>query len=277
MGIRTQIERQARLFGGDLPWDEVLAELVTLPSVAASSDAMEGMVQEAELDAGSWLLDIGAYGGRHAIEFASQCGCRAIALDLVLPGLLAARSDIEDRGLGDLVFGIQADAHQIPLRSSSIDFVWANDMLSCVEPRQFLKECARVLKTDGLLALHAAYMTELMSSEERNRFTRALALTEGCDRDVVESAILQAGFQTRRVIEVGSGPREVEVIRKSSRLAEDLLVTMQLRRASEELIARYGEDLYETMLASHEWFPFIALGKLHDTLYLLQIESAGSN
>lgn len=276
MDIRRQVARQARLFGGDEPWDELLAEVATPPEVAASFDVMKGMVQEAELDAGDWLLDVGAYGGKHAIEFASNYGCRAIVLDLVLPGLAAAGPEIEARGLEHLVFRIQGDAHSIPLRSSSIDFVWARDMLSCVEPRQFLQECARVLKAGGVLALHAVYMTELMSREERNRFTRALALSEGCHRDIVETAISHAGFQTRRVIEVGSGSRELELVKKTSRLADDLLVTMQLRRAAWDLITRYGVDWYETILASHEWFPFMALGKLHDALYLLQVDADGN-
>jgi hypothetical protein len=119
-------------------------------------------------------------------------------------------------------------------------------------------------------------MTEMMGHEERDRFAAALALSDGSDRELVENAISEAGLRIINLTEVGSGSREHELATGNQRLFEDLLAIMRLRRGTADLIARFGSEWYETILASHEWMVFMALGKLHDAVYLLRLEKADS-
>ena len=271
MDHQDQVVRQARLFGGSAPWDEVNSALEGLPE-PIGLEVMKDLAREANLGQGRLVLDLGAHGGRHAIELASEFRCHAIALDLVSPGLLAAAKNIVAAGVQGLVSGIQADAHTLPLRASTVDLIWARDMLSCVDPRLLLSECARVLKPGGLLILHAVYMTELMEQRERERFVAALALTDGCDRQSVEEVISIAGFRVQRLIELGAQSRERELASGDQRLSEDLLALMRLRRGSAELIRRFGAEWYETILAWRQWAVFMALGKLDVAVYLLRLE-----
>src|SRR5688572_14759126 len=165
MRYQEQSLRQARLFGGSAPWDEVLAAAARQPAPTGPK-AMFDLARQAGLRPGQVALDVGAYGAHHVIALASEFGCNAIALDLVFPGLAGAAEGIRAAGLESLVSRLQADAHELPVRSGCIDLIWSRDMVSCVEPRQFLAECARVLAADGFLILHAVYFTDLMEPKE---------------------------------------------------------------------------------------------------------------
>jgi hypothetical protein len=49
MDQEKQVSRQARLFGGSAPWDEIHVELEALPKPTLSLEAMEELIQEVEL------------------------------------------------------------------------------------------------------------------------------------------------------------------------------------------------------------------------------------
>jgi SAM-dependent methyltransferase len=269
MTYRRQLVHQARLFGGAAPWDEVLAAAARLPAPTGPA-AMFDLARQAHLCPGQVVLDVGAYGSRHAMALAGEFGCSVIALDLVFPGLAGAADGIRAAGLESLVFRLQADAHELPIRSGCIDLIWSRDMLSCVEPPRFLAECARVLTAGGFLILHAVYFTGLLEPKERARLAAALSLTGGCERDGVEAAIADAGLDVVRALDLGAEWRESELLEGSSRLADDHLTVMRLRRGASQLVSEFGQAWYETILASHEWAVLMALGKLTAVLYLLR-------
>lgn len=84
----------------------------------------------------------------------SYPAAQALAIDLALPMLRAARSQVpwhtrlRRRGPGLL----QADVRQLPLADAILDLVWSNLMLHWLdEPLPALREIARVMKTGGLL------------------------------------------------------------------------------------------------------------------------------
>src|SRR5262249_12410330 len=106
--------------------------------------------------------------------------------------------------------------------------------------------------------------------KERARLASALSLTSGCERDTVEAAITAGGLDVVRALPLGAEWREFELLEGSSRLADDHLTVMRLRRGAEQLISEFGQAWYETILASHEWAVLMALGKLEAVLYLLR-------
>ena len=269
MRYREQSLRQVRLFGGSAPWNEVLAAAARQPAPTGPK-AMFDLARQAGLHQGQVVLDVGSYGARHAIALASEFGCHSIALDLVFSGLTGAAEGIRAAGLESLVSRLQADAHELPIRSGCIDLIWSSDMLSCVEPDQFLAECARVLAAGRFMILHAVYFTDLMEPDERGQLSSALSLTGGCDKDGVEVAIGDAGLDLVRVLALGAQWREFELLEGTPRLADDLLTVMRLRRGARQLISQFGEAWYETILASYQWAVLMALGKLEVVLYLLR-------
>jgi len=112
---------------------------------------------------------------------------------------------------------------------------------------------------------------------ERERCVAALALTDGCNRELVEKAICGAGFGVLHRVELGSQWRERELSRGNPRLLEDLLAIMRLQRVFSDLVARFGREWYETILAWRQWAVFMALGKLDVVAYLLRLERAAAS
>lgn len=269
MNLERQVHRQARIFGGDAPWEQVMEALEHLPEPVGPEVLLE-IVRDVGLEPLALVLDVGAYGGRHAIALASEFGCRAIALDLVLAGLVDAAASISSAGVETLISRLQGDAHILPLRSSVVDLIWARDMLSCVDPHLFLGECARVLKPRGHVVLHAVYTTDLMEPRECARLRAALALTDGCQRATVEEAITRHGFVISRRTDVGAQWREQELTSGTSRLSDDLLALMRLQRGMVDLVERFGQDWFETIVAWNQWAVYMALGKLEMVVYLLE-------
>jgi hypothetical protein len=68
---------------------------------------------------------------------------------------------------------------------------------------------------------------------------------------------------------VGGEWREHELEHGGATPRHGLLASRLLRRR-DYFVQRYGEALYEQALADALWFPFILLGKLVPTAYLLR-------
>ena len=273
MSYKTQNARQSRLFGGSAPWGELLAAAEEQAAPTRPEADMFDLAREIGLQSGHVALDVGSYGGRHAIPLAAEFGCHSIALDLVLGGLADARPAIVAAGVEGRVSLVQADAHEIPLRSASIDLIWSYDMVNCVEPVRLFAECDRILTPGGSMVLHMVHFSELMEPKERERLSTALSLTDGCDRNRAEHAIEEVGLSVVKRLEVGASWVEAGLLEGSSSLADDLLTVMRMRRGAEALISQFGQLWFETILNSYQWATLTALGKLEVTLYLLRKSS----
>lgn len=270
MSYKTQNARQSLLFGGSAPWNELLAAAEEQAAPTRPEADMFDLVREVGLKAGHIALDIGSYGGRHAIPLAAKFGCHSIALDLVWGGLSGAPTSILEAGVDGRVYLLQADAHEVPLQNECIDLIWSYDMVGCVEPVRFFTECERILTPEGAVVLHMVHFTDLMEPKERARLAAALALTDGWDQTRAERAIEEAGLSVVKKQAVGASWVEASLLDGSSSLADDLLTVIRLRRGAETLISQFSQPWFETILNSYHWATLTALGKLEVTLYLLR-------
>jgi ubiquinone/menaquinone biosynthesis C-methylase UbiE len=93
--------------------------------------------------AGTLLLDLGCGPGLLPALFTHRFGCRAIGIDYD-PALLASAQ----------VPVACADVYCLPFPSSTFDFLTATNVIFLLgDPLRALRECRRVLKADGRLAL----------------------------------------------------------------------------------------------------------------------------
>ncbi|MEO0652470.1 MAG: class I SAM-dependent methyltransferase, partial [Planctomycetota bacterium] len=106
-----------------------------------------------ELGAQGRVLDIGCGPGQVAIEIAERIdGTHVVGIDLARHMLdvaqkRRARSEVEDRVSFEL-----ADAKGLPYPDHTFDVVCSNTILHHIpDPRPFLAEAGRVLKTNGVL------------------------------------------------------------------------------------------------------------------------------
>ena len=72
------------------------------------------------------VLDVGCGTGAHAVHMA-QRGARVVAIDLTREGVRATRARFQREGLVSRC--LVADAEHLPLRSGSVDVVWASLLL----------------------------------------------------------------------------------------------------------------------------------------------------
>lgn len=149
------------------------------------------------------ILDVGAGTGRIALPLAER-GYRVVGVDLARKMLLHIPE--HDRGAGAArVEPVQADATQLPLRSSSIDWAYWVHVLHLVEGwRQALDELLRVVVREGsLVAMDTGHGREVPALLERYR---AIARSRGSlrerlgptDREMLFRYLVDRGCEVRR-------------------------------------------------------------------------------
>jgi ubiquinone/menaquinone biosynthesis C-methylase UbiE len=124
---------------------------VTSKSHAEGAD-LERLLELAQPQPDWHVLDIATGGGHTALKFAPHVA-RVVAADLTPTMLYAARAFITEQGAANLVYSA-GDAENLPFVHHSFDLVTCriapHHFPDCF---RFVQECARVLKTGGLVLI----------------------------------------------------------------------------------------------------------------------------
>jgi len=262
------MRRSLEIFGGGAPDDIVYGILEKAPP-PRERGLMAKLVESIGLGAGDIVLDAGGYSGHHGFELVKRFGCQLVVMDIVEDGLRGGRNQALEMGLQPLPMFVRGDVQAMPLRDSSIDLIWACDMLGCVEPDAFFRECSRVLRTAGRVIVQAVYMTERLEGAERQRFFDGNPSSPGSERELVESAIDAAGLSVVQAEDVGSEEWEHRLQQGEQRIREDLLTLSRLLRHEDEVRSAVGDKWFQHYLARHEWASHFLHGKLGTVLYVL--------
>ena len=104
---------------------------------------------------GMSVLDVGSGLGASARTLASNFGCHVVGLDITPEFCEAAEMLSGLIGLGDMVSFRHGDALDMPFDDASFDLVWTqHTSMNVDEKPAFLAEIARVLRPEGILAVH---------------------------------------------------------------------------------------------------------------------------
>jgi ubiquinone/menaquinone biosynthesis C-methylase UbiE len=122
---------------------------VTSKSHAQGAD-LERLLEIAQPQPNWFVLDIATGGGHTALNFAPHVAC-VVAADLTPTMLHAARAFIGEQGADNVVYSA-GDAENLPFAGNSFELVTCriapHHFPDCY---RFVRECARVLKSGGLL------------------------------------------------------------------------------------------------------------------------------
>jgi hypothetical protein len=85
----------------------------------------------------------------------------------------------------------------------------------------------------------------------------------------MEEEFRAVGLLIERKDVIGTEWREYEEPRTHP-ASRDLLRLARLRRRRQQIIDEYGQELYDLAQASLSWLPYLFLGKLQPTVYILK-------
>jgi SAM-dependent methyltransferase len=230
------------------------------------------------LEAGQLVLDAGCRDATHAIALARRYGCRVLGVDLVAAGLPKGLADATAAGLEEQVALVQGDLEALPVADGACDLIWCRDVLSCVgDAGQMLRECARVLRPGGGMALYAVFATDQLAPGDRALLVDGLGNSPASmHQPTVEAAIAAAGFQVVRRERIASEWSEYQLEHDPGYLTQDLLEIARLTRNHDQAEATLGPRWYRRALAFASWRLQIVLGRLLPVLYALDKPVTGS-
>jgi ubiquinone/menaquinone biosynthesis C-methylase UbiE len=127
------------------------------------------------LNTKSRVLELGSNTGFTSVNIAAFMRCKVVGIDINKDSLKEARTYAKENKVDHLVSFKCASALELPFKNESFDLVWCSNVASFVENKQkFLSECARVLKTNGTLALIPIYYKKRPSHKLLTAVSRAV-------------------------------------------------------------------------------------------------------
>jgi demethylmenaquinone methyltransferase/2-methoxy-6-polyprenyl-1,4-benzoquinol methylase len=111
------------------------------------------LVSRIEAGPGETVLDVATGTAAVAIELTRSCGCEVVGLDQSPEMLTAARTRVQEAGLGDRIRLVEGTAERLPFEDASFDGLTFTYLIRYVEdPAATLAELARVVRPGGTMA-----------------------------------------------------------------------------------------------------------------------------
>ena len=122
-------------------------ERLTVPT---PQEAVERMVELAELKPGENVYDLGCGDGRIVINAARRCGVRAVGVDIDPQQVAKSRANVQRAGVGDLVTIVEGDIYQTDFSDADAVFAYLQpDLLNGLIPQlRRMKPGARIVTFD---------------------------------------------------------------------------------------------------------------------------------
>jgi 27-O-demethylrifamycin SV methyltransferase len=143
----------------------------------ATEELTRTMAEAARIEPGLAVLDVGCGTGAPALHLAARHGARVVGITTSERGLERARARAAEEGVDDLVTFELRDGMDNGLPTGSFDRVWVLESSHLMRERELLmRECARVLRTGGRLALCDIMLRRRLDFEEVRRLREPLVL-----------------------------------------------------------------------------------------------------
>jgi O-methyltransferase StaMB len=148
-------------------WDDPSSQ----PTIVESTDRLtEVVISRFDVGAGDHVLDVGCGFGEPAIRLARSTGASVTGISVSALHIESANERARREGLSEEVRFQYADAMNMPFPSDTFDAVLALESMQDMPDRgQVLRECARVMRSGGRMAIFdaALWRTNPISEEIR--------------------------------------------------------------------------------------------------------------
>jgi ubiquinone/menaquinone biosynthesis C-methylase UbiE len=227
------------------------------------------LVATLEPRAGDLLVDVGCRDARHAVRLVRDHGVRVVALDPLPLHVELARQAVAEAGLDGEIEVVEGAIEALPLGDGAADWIWCRDVLTHVDVRRGLGECARVLRPGGRIVAYVTLPTDLLEPRERAELVAATATApDSFETAAVEGAAAEAGLTPVVVEQIGGEWREQMIEDGTWDAAGALAGLSRLRRRERELVDAYGEGAVAAYRGGQLWGVYQLIGKLCPTIYV---------
>jgi sarcosine/dimethylglycine N-methyltransferase len=204
---------------------------------------------------GGHLLDVASGLGGPSCMLAGEFKIRVTGIDLLRRNATRANALASSLNLADRVKFLPANALKLPFRRGSFDYIFGSDAWCHVpERKSLLKECARILKDDGIIFFFD--WLDLGALSEGFRFVYSFPPLETLES--YREKLRETGF------DILFAEREDESLKKSvSGIRESV------KRNKRRIIEECGRELYDNwdFIIQYTW-KMIAEGKLGHGLFI---------
>lgn len=224
------------------------------------------------LDSSSQVLDAGCRDAKHLISLVQRFGVAGgVGIDPVEIHIDRAREAVAGAGLDGRIDVLVGIMEHLPFADAYFDFVWCRDVIEQVAALDAaLQETRRVLKPGGRMLVYTVFRGGRLSSDEAEMMDRAFGdVPRNYVAANVESAFAAARFEIEQKDVIGSEFRE-HAEEQDAGASLWLLRLSRLRRRREALVEQFGNDVVDHVEARLHWVPFILLGKVVPTVYILR-------
>jgi ubiquinone/menaquinone biosynthesis C-methylase UbiE len=219
---------------------------------------------------GAVVLDAGCRDAKHLLELVRRYDVTGAGIDAVPLHIERAHEAVAAAGLGDRIELSAGLMQELPYPDGHFDFVWCRDVIEQVAALDAaLVEVHRVLRPGGRMLVYTVVATDRMSERETEMIDRNLGNVPAnlVERNV-EAAFARAGLTVELKERIGSEWRE-HAEEHVGGVSKALLRLSRLRRQRAALVERFGADIVDHVEANLHWEPFLLLGKLQPTVYVL--------
>lgn len=224
----------------------------------------------------SLVLDIGCANGGLSRKLIAKTDCKIEGVEL-LPFLIdLGKKDNKTLGISEDKFRItHGSIEDIPFPDNTFDFVFCVDVLGLAEDlEKSIKECARVLKPNckALFYTSGSPTDRLSEAEAKILFSLGNGNDENLSSKQTEEALSKYFKITyKKVIGGQFGQYEFEHQKDGvPEAARNLYKISRLLANKGKYVEKYGEKVYGIVLAEAMWSPYILLGKLEPTVFIVQ-------
>jgi ubiquinone/menaquinone biosynthesis C-methylase UbiE len=154
------------------------------------------LAEKAGIKKGIKLLDVGCALGGPARFLAQNHGCHVTGLDATDSMLEEASKRIKSAGLEGLIELKLGNALAMPFEDGTFDIVWGQDAWCYISDKErLIKECARVIKPQGILAFTDWLETDRFDSTEKEMLFAVLTMPNMKTLTAYASLLEKNGFE----------------------------------------------------------------------------------
>lgn len=222
---------------------------------------------------GGRALDVGCRDARYLIRLAQRFGFRGHGIDPVPWHIDRATTAIGETGLSGTLHAELGSIESYASESGVFDLVWCRDVIEVLPDLDgAVARMSDVLAPDGVLIA----FTNVLSGEPEPHET---ALIHDPLGNVVGNMVepdLEATWRRHHLaiaekVIVGTRWRE-HLEARNHLVSRDLLRLARLRRQRDQIVAEYGQEIYNLTEASTQWATQQFLGRFVPIIYVLRKE-----